>query len=97
MNEKFVIGSISLEVYCPEARSLKDKRQVIKSFMSRLKNQYNIAVKEVANEDKWQLATIGIVTLDKNEFMVHNTIENILRFIERTSNLQLLNYSKEIL
>lgn len=97
MTEEFVIGSLLLKIYCPEARSLKDKRQIIKSFMSRLKNSYNVAVKEIANEDKWQLSSIGIVTLDKNEFMVHNTIENILRFARKTSDLELLNYLKEIL
>lgn len=97
MTAKFTIGSLLINMYCSQTHSLKEKRQIIKSFISKLKNSYNVAVKEVANEDKWQVATLGIVTLDKNEFMVHNTIENILHFIKKISTIELLDYTKEIL
>lgn len=97
MSEKFTIGSLTINIYCKESHSLKDKRRIIKSVISRLKNNYNVAVAEVNHLDNWQLATLGIVTLDRNEFMVHNTIENIVKVCVNNPNLEVLNYSKEVL
>jgi uncharacterized protein YlxP (DUF503 family) len=94
---KYSIGVLCVNLFCGEAASLKDKRQIIRSLIAKLKNKYNIAVKEVDNEDKWQVATLGIVTIDKNEFMVHNTIENIMNYINNCHNLVVVDNFKEIL
>lgn len=96
-NLKFVVGTLSVNLYCKNARSLKDKRQIIKSVIAKLKNNYNISIKEIDNEDKWQLSSLGLAVVDKNEFMVHNTIENIIKFLHTSEKLEVLDYYKEIL
>ncbi len=97
MNTKFAIGSLSVNLYFKEARSLKDKRQIVKSLIAKLKNNYNVSIKEVDNEDKWQLSSLGLAVVDKNEFMVHNTIENIIKSIYASGKVEVLDYFKEIL
>ncbi len=96
-NNKFVVGSLSVNLYCKDARSLKDKRQILKSVITKLKNNYNVSIKEVDNEDKWQLSSLGVAIVDKNEFMVHNTLENIINYLSNLPKVEVLDYYKEIL
>jgi uncharacterized protein YlxP (DUF503 family) len=41
------IGFCTFELHLPAARSLKDKRQVVRSVKERLRARYNVAVVEV--------------------------------------------------
>ena len=40
------IGMLTLEIYIPDAHSLKDKRQVLRSLKDRLRARFNVAVAE---------------------------------------------------
>ncbi|MFN7182345.1 MAG: DUF503 domain-containing protein [Planctomycetota bacterium] len=97
MNSKFATGTLAVNIYCKDAKSLKEKRQIVKSVIAKLKNNYNISIKEVDNEDKWQLSTLAIAVVDKNEFMVHNIIENIINSLHSSIKLHVIDYTKEIL
>lgn len=43
-----------------EARTLKDKRQVLQSIKDRLRNQFNVSVAEVDYLDDRRLAELGV-------------------------------------
>jgi uncharacterized protein YlxP (DUF503 family) len=47
------IGLLSLELYLPLSRSLKDKRMVLRRLKDRLKAA-NVSVAEVAYQDLWR-------------------------------------------
>jgi len=47
------IGLLTLEIHIPDARSLKDKRQVIRSLKDRLRANFNVAVAELDHQDLW--------------------------------------------
>lgn len=53
-----VIGVRSWELHVPGARSLKDKRSVIRSVKDRLHNEFNVSVAETAHHDVWQRAEL---------------------------------------
>jgi uncharacterized protein YlxP (DUF503 family) len=48
-----VIGRLSIEFHIPGARSLKQKRMVLRSVKDRIR-QFNVAVAEVEHNDLWQ-------------------------------------------
>lgn len=58
-----VIGVLQAEVHIPHAQSLKDKRSVIKSLRDQLRGRFNVAAAEVEPNEKWQRATIGVVSV----------------------------------
>lgn len=64
-----VIGVRSWELHVPGARSLKEKRSVIKSLKDRMHNEYNVSVAETAHQDAWQRAelTACIVAVDRRQ------------------------------
>ncbi len=61
------IGLLTLEIHIPDARSLKDKRQVLRSLKDRLRGRFNVAVAELDHQDTWQRSQIGMVSLSNDE------------------------------
>ena len=57
------VGLLTLELHIPDAQSLKDKRQVIRSLKDKLRRQFNVAVAELDHHDLWQRSVVGVVTL----------------------------------
>ena len=60
---RMVIGFLQASLSIPEARSLKDKRMVLRSLKDRARNKMNISVAEIDKQDKWQAAEIAFVTI----------------------------------
>lgn len=57
------VALVKLDVFLPEAASLKDRRQVLRSTKDRLRNDFNVSVAELNPDDQqvlWQRATLGI-------------------------------------
>jgi uncharacterized protein YlxP (DUF503 family) len=53
------VGTLEVTIHVPEARSLKDKRQVVKSILDRMRNHFQVSAAEVGEQDLLQLATLG--------------------------------------
>lgn len=69
-----VIGLLTLELHFPGARSLKDKRQVLRSLEQRLRNRFNVSVAEVAHQDLWQRATLAVVAVNTDHAHLEQTL-----------------------
>ena len=64
-----VIAIIGWELEIPGCRSLKEKRQVVKSLKDRLHDRFNVSVAETAHHDVWQRAelTAALVATDRRQ------------------------------
>lgn len=62
-----VVGVIGWEIQVFDARSLKEKRKVVKSLKDRLRNRLNLSVAETGHQDVWQRAeiTASVVATDR--------------------------------
>jgi len=56
------IAVLHVEMHLPYSQSLKDKRMVLRRVRDRLQ-KFNVAVAEIAHQDLWQRATLGIVAI----------------------------------
>jgi uncharacterized protein YlxP (DUF503 family) len=57
------IGVLTLELHILGARSLKDKRSVVKGLKDRLRTRHNVAVSEIDYQDVWQRSLVSVVTV----------------------------------
>jgi uncharacterized protein YlxP (DUF503 family) len=57
------VGVMRLVLEIPGARSLKDKRQVVRSFKERVKARVAVSIAEVGHLDKLQLAVFGVAVV----------------------------------
>lgn len=78
-----VVGLLSIELHIPGARSLKEKRMVLRSVKDRVK-RFNVAVAEVDHHDLWQRAGLGIVTVATDEKHADRELASVVSEIERT-------------
>lgn len=57
------VAVLTLELRIEHARSLKDRRQVVRSLKEQLRNGFNISVAEMDEAVSWQSATIGVAAI----------------------------------
>jgi hypothetical protein len=78
-----VIGVCTLTLHIFAAQSLKEKRQVVKSILARVRNEFNVSISEVGDHDIWQSAEIGVACVSTDQSYAHGQLEAVIRFIER--------------
>ena len=77
------IGVYTLELHLPMARSLKNKRQVVKRLKDRLRSRYNVAVAELEDHaDLWQRAELAVVSVANNREALDRLFESVHREAE---------------
>jgi uncharacterized protein YlxP (DUF503 family) len=89
------IGLVTLQIYIPDARSLKDKRQVIRSLKDRLRGHFNVAVAELDHQDLWQRALIGVVGISSDGRHLEQSLEAVIAESERLLGRDLIGHDVE--
>jgi uncharacterized protein YlxP (DUF503 family) len=77
-----VVGLLSIELHSPGARSLKDKRTVVRGVKDRIK-KFNVAVAEVEYHDLWQRCGLSVVTVSNDEKHADQELAAVVNEIER--------------
>jgi len=90
------IGLLTLEIHLSEARSLKDKRQVLRSLKDRLRGQFNVAVAEMDHQELWQRAVVGVVSLSDEAAHLERSLQAVAEESERLLGRDLVSREIEI-
>jgi uncharacterized protein YlxP (DUF503 family) len=92
-----VVGVCRLSLYFPESGSLKAKRQGLRRLLDRVRAKFNAAIAEVADQDTWQRATVGLTVVGNDGRHVQSMIDTIVGFAEGLYVAQLLDRQVELL
>lgn len=77
-----IIGVIRCELLIYDSQSLKQKRSVLKSILTRLKQNYNITVSEISYQDTWQRTELAIVSVASAKLPVERELQRVLQYID---------------
>lgn len=91
-----VVGVARTELHLPECTSLKQKRQILKSILDRVKNKYNVSIAEVDHQDLWQRTTLGIAFVTQTQHQAEKVLSSIERYIENNQKIELLSNQIDI-
>ena len=92
------VGVCKIRLRLPENSSLKGKRQVVKSILSRIRNKFNVSVAEVDDNELWQIATIGISCVSNNKRYTNQVLSRVVDFVAGSRlEAEMLDYEIEIL
>jgi uncharacterized protein YlxP (DUF503 family) len=91
-----IVGVCTIELRMREAHSLKAKRQVLKSIVARVKNNFNVAIAEVDYQDKWQHAVLGVAVVSTAQDHANGVLSKVVNFIESMYIVDLLDYHIEL-
>ncbi len=72
-----VIGSLTVRLLVRESRTLKDKRQVVRSILDRVRNEFNVSTAEVDTHDDVKLVTLGFAAVGFENAGVQGVLQKI--------------------
>ncbi len=92
-----VVGVCTIQLHLPAAGSLKDKRRVLKSLKTQIRNKFNVSIAEVDFHDVWGTAEIGVACIAVDGRQAHALLSEVVKMIERARlDYILVDYSIEI-
>tara|TARA_B100000686_G_C16351250_1_gene742971 strand:+ start:227 stop:529 length:303 start_codon:yes stop_codon:yes gene_type:complete len=92
-----VIGCCCVNFYLHGNNSLKGKRRVVRALKDRLKNDFNISVAEVGDQDVWQSIHLGISAVGVDQPYIDGLLSKVIDAIDRMNLAEIVNYKTEIL
>jgi uncharacterized protein len=91
-----IVGTLRVRLLLREARTLKDKRQVVKSIKDKLQNHFNIAVAEVEALDQPRLAVLGVAAVGTEAHPLKQTLGQIVEALRCHPVAELLDSEVEV-
>ena len=73
--------ALEVEAHVPQARSLKDKRQVIRSVLDTCRSRFSVAAAEVEHQDKWQRTTLGFAAVSASAGHATDVMDEVERLV----------------
>jgi len=92
-----LLGICTINLYFPDSHSLKDKRNIIKSLKSRIRNNFNVSVSEINNHDLWKNTTLGIACIGNEKRYLDNVLNEVIKCIENQNKLQVIDFKTTVL
>lgn len=89
------VGRLVLQI--PESGSLKDKRQVVRKVVDRLRARFNASVSEVGDQDRWQQAVLGISVVAGDRRHADEQLEKIIHAVDEMYLAPMVSRQTEIL
>ena len=78
------VGACQVRLHLPESHSLKDKRQVVKSVLAKVRAHFEVAAAEVADLDVWQVAALGLACVSNDPAHAEDILQHAARYIEES-------------
>ena len=91
-----ITGTLRVRLLIREARTLKDKRQVIQSIKDRLRNGFNVSVAEVDAQDNRQLAELGFAMVSNETHHLKTALGQIVEVLRSHPIAELLDYEIDV-
>jgi uncharacterized protein YlxP (DUF503 family) len=92
------IGLCTVELILHGVASLKAKRSVIKSVVTRVSREFNVSIAEVDAQNLWQRAVLGVTCVSNSAGYAHGQLERVVQWIEANRpDVELLTYHIELL
>jgi uncharacterized protein YlxP (DUF503 family) len=92
------VGVCIIDLRLPGNGSLKGKRRVVKSIVTRITREFNVSVAEVEDQDLWQRAVLGVACVSSSASYAHGQLERVVQWIEaQRFDVELLDYQIELL
>jgi len=97
MSSPLTIGLLRVVLHLPDSGSLKAKRQIVSGLLRRMRQELKVAVAEVGELDRWQLAELAVATVSGDARHADEVLASALSFIESHSDgARITNVSTEL-
>ncbi len=92
-----IVGVSIFELHLPGARSLKEKRRVVKSLIDKLHQRHRISIAETDLHDLHQRAEISIAIVGRRGGEIERLLDQVRRTIEESPDSILTQWNQELI
>jgi uncharacterized protein YlxP (DUF503 family) len=78
---------VTVELHMPAARSLKDKRRIVKSLKDKIFTRYRVSIAEIDGHDLRQSATLGIAAVAPTAEHLGDLMSSVRSIIDQRPDL----------
>lgn len=75
------VAIVRIELHLPAARSLKEKRAVVKPIVEGLRHRFSLSVAETGFHDKWQRAEVGVAVVSASAAHAREVVDTVERWV----------------
>jgi len=90
-----IVGVMTTRLHLHGISSLKEKRSIVKSVISRLKNKFNASVAEVDHHDAKTSAIVAVAVVANDNRFVNQQLDNIISFMQKDGRFYLGEITRE--
>ena len=80
------VAKLTIEIEIPNAQSLKDRRQAVRSLKDKLRHAFNISIAELDDGIVWNRATLGIAAISSSSSYLTGQLQQIDQAVHRIAN-----------
>jgi uncharacterized protein YlxP (DUF503 family) len=89
-----IYAILVVHIQIPNSISLKDKRQVIKSIIEKIKNIFNVSVAEIEKNEVWNESVLACAHISNNKIFSETYLKKVFAYIEKSAlEFIILDYS----
>ena len=77
------VSCCSIKFFLHGNRSLKEKRRIVRSLKDRLKNNFNVSVAEIGDQNLWQSLHMGVVAVNSDPKYLEGQTRKLTDAIEK--------------
>jgi uncharacterized protein YlxP (DUF503 family) len=81
----------------PGSRSLKQKRHVITSLTSAIRQRFPVSVAEVDHQDLWQRAAIAVAAVGADQHHLRRVMHEVEKLVDRWAETEVIERELELL
>ncbi len=90
MSPAVFVLAMEVDVRIAHARSLKDKRQVVKGLLEATRRRYGVSAAEVGGQDTWQRAALGFAVVASSARQADEVMDAVDDFVWSHPELEVL-------
>ena len=90
------VSVINVEIHLPGARSLKDKRKIVKSLKDRIHSRFRMSVAETGFHELHQRSEIGIAAVAPDGAHLSQLTERVRRLFDERFDITVTRWDERI-
>ncbi len=76
------VAALTVELEITDGRTLKDKRQVVRSLLDRIRGRFNVSAAEVGRNDSVRYAELAAVAVSNDRTHLDQVMSKVANLIE---------------
>ncbi len=90
------VGLLQVEMKIPGARSLKDKRRVVRSIKDRMHREHLVSAAELGANEIWNMALLGFAVVSADASYARSVLAEIVSKLGAWPDAELADYELDV-